>query len=231
MAKPTVILVHGAWADGSSWARVIPLLVGDGVAAVAVQLPLTTLADDVATVRRALGRVEGEAVLVAHSYGGVVITEAGTEAKVRGLVYIAAFAPDAGESANSLSASLPATALGGEIRPDPEGFITLTEAGVCDDFAQDLTGAEKTLLFATQAPTNGAALNGAVSEPAWKSKPSWYLVATADRAIQPSLEKTMAAHIGAETIEVDTCYVAMLSHPRETFDLIQKAVASVSARA
>jgi pimeloyl-ACP methyl ester carboxylesterase len=231
MAKPTVILVHGAWADGSSWAKVIPLLVDDGVAAVAVQLPLTSLPDDVATVRRAIVRADGEVVLVGHSYGGVVITEAGNDAKVRALVYIAAFAPDAGESANALSASLPATPLGGEVRPDAEGYITLTEAGVREDFAQDLTDAEKTLLFATQAPAKGAALAGAVSEPAWKAKRSWYLVAAADRCIQPSLEKTMAARIGAETVEAPASHVAMLSHPHETFGLIQRAVASVTAAA
>ena len=184
-----VILAHGAWADGSSWSKVIPLLLARGLRVTAVQLPLTSLKDDAATVKRALALADGPTVLVGHSYGGVVITEAGNEPKVAGLVYIAAFAPDVGQSAGSLGASAEPAPMGLEVRPDAAGFLKLTEAGVKNDFAQDLSPAEKNLLFAAQAPTAAAALGENVSTAAWKTKPSWYLVATNDRAIQPSLER------------------------------------------
>jgi len=225
MAKAAnVILVHGAWADGSSWSKVIPLLESRALRVSAVQLPLTSFDSDVATVRRAIALADGPTVLVGHSYGGVVITEAGNDAKVVGLVYIAAFAPDAGQSAGSLGAGVAPTPMGAEIRPDKEGYLRLTEAGVKNDFAQDLTPIEKTILFAAQAPTAAAALGGAVSVPAWKARPSWYLVATADRAIQPDLQRTMANTIKAKTIEVASSHVAMLARPQETAKLILEAV-------
>ncbi len=225
MAKAAnVILVHGAWADGSCWSKVIPLLESRALRVSAVQLPLTSLDSDVATVRRAIALADGPTVLVGHSYGGVVITEAGNDAKVVGLVYIAAFAPDAGQSAGSLGASVAPTPMGAEIRPDKEGYLRLTEAGVKNDFAQDLTPTEKTILFAAQAPTAAAALAGTVSVPAWKARPSWYLVATADRAIQPDLQRTMANTIKAKTIEVGSSHVAMLARPQETVKLILEAV-------
>src|SRR6202008_607011 len=180
-----IVIVHGAWADGSSWSKVIPLLQAKGLHVVAVQNPLTSLDDDVAATRRAIELQDGPTVLVGHSYGGVVITEAGNDAKVVGLVYIAAFAPDASQSAGSLGAGVAPAPMGAEIRPDREGYLKLTEGGVKNDFAQDLTPTEKAILFAAQAPTAAAALGGAVSVPAWKARPTWYLVATADRAIQP----------------------------------------------
>jgi pimeloyl-ACP methyl ester carboxylesterase len=219
-----VILVHGAWADGSCWSKVIPLLESRALRVSAVQLPLTSLDSDVATVRRAIALADGPTVLVGHSYGGVVITEAGNDTKVVGLVYIAAFAPDAGESAGSLGASVAPAPLGAEIRPDKEGYLRLTEGGVKNDFAQDLTPTEKAILFAAQAPTAAAALAGTVSVPAWKARPSWYLVATADRAIQPDLERTMANTIKAKTVEVGSSHVAMLARPQETANLILEAV-------
>jgi pimeloyl-ACP methyl ester carboxylesterase len=226
MAKASnVILVHGAWADGSSWSKVIPLLVGRGLHVTAVQLPLTSLKDDVATVRRAIALENGPIILVGHSYGGVVITEAGNDPKVAGLVYIAAFAPDAGQSAGSLGASVEPAPMGAEVRPDAQGFLKLTEAGVKNDFAQDLSPAEKEVLFAAQAPTAAGALGENVSAAAWKSKPSWYLVATADRAIPPSLERAMAKNIKAKTIEVAASHVAMLARPQETANLILEATA------
>jgi pimeloyl-ACP methyl ester carboxylesterase len=224
-SKITAVLVHGAWADGSSWSKVIPRLEDADIRAVAVQLPLTSLEDDVATVKRALALVEGQAVLVGHSYGGVVITEVGNDAKVKALVYIAAFAPDAGESAGSLGASVPPSPMGAEIRPDAQGFLSLTREGVFNGFAQDLTDLEKRILFAAQSPTNGKAFGGNVSTPAWRSKKSWYLVATEDRAIQPELERKMAKHIGATVVSVPTSHVAMLSHPKEVASLIADAVA------
>src|SRR5712692_10220035 len=156
MAKAAnVILVHGAWADGSCWSKVIPLLESRALRVSAVQLPLTSLDSDVATVRRAIALADGPTVLVGHSYGGVVITEAGNDAKVVGLVYIAAFAPDAGQSAGSLGASVEPAPLGSEIRPDSDGFLKLTESGVSNDFAQDASTTEKSILFAAQGPTAG----------------------------------------------------------------------------
>ncbi len=220
----TVILVHGAWADGSSWSKVVPLLKAKGIRPVAVQLPLNAFADDVATVKRAIALEAGPVTLVGHSYGGQVITEAGTDDKVASLVFVAAFAPDTGESAGSLGASVAPAPAGAELRPDAQGFLKLTEAGIFNDFAQDLTPAEKDLLFAVQGPTQAAALGAPVTDPAWKTKPSWYLVAGDDRAIQPDLQRTMAARIKATTVEVAASHVAMLSKPQETADLILKAL-------
>jgi len=226
MAKASsVILVHGAWADGSSWSKVISLLQGRGLRVTAVQLPLNSLDADVATVKRAIVLEDGPIVLVGHSYGGVVITEAGDDSKVVGLAYIAAFAPDVGQSAGSLGASVEPARLGAEIRPDKEGFLKLTESGVKNDFAQDLTPTEKSVLFAAQGPTAGAALGANVSVAAWKNKPCWYLVATADRAIQPALQRAMAKAIDAKTIEVTSSHVAMLARPEETANLILEAAA------
>jgi len=223
MPAKNVLLVHGAWADGSSWSKVIPKLDTKGLNVTAVQMPLTSLADDVATVRRAIALEEGPMVLVGHSYGGVVITEAGTDPKVTGLVYVAAFAPDAGESASSLGASVPPAPLAAEIRPDANGFLKLTKAGVLENFAQDLSSIEKEILFAAQAPTSGKSLGGTVTNPAWKTKPSWYIVATNDRAIPPDLEATMAKKIKAETISIAASHVVMLSQPDKVVELIVKA--------
>ena len=208
-----VLLVHGAWADGSSWSKIIPKLEAKGLHVTAVQLPLTSLADDAATVKRAIALEDGPVLLAGHSYGGAVITEAGGDPKVTGLVYVSAFAPDAGESAGSLLGSVPPSPMGAELRPDANGFLKLTKAGVFDDFAQDLTTGEKDILFAAQAPTSGKSLGGTVTTPAWKTKPSWYVVAANDRAIPPELEATMAKKIKAETISVASSHVAMLSQP------------------
>src|SRR5580704_1860549 len=220
-----VILVHGAWADGSSWSKVIPLLIARGLRVTAVQLSLTSLKDDVATVKRALALQDGPTVLVGHSYGGVVITEAGNDPKVAGLVYIAAFAPDAGQSVGSLAASGEPAPMGAEVRPDAQGYLKLTEAGVKDNFAQDLSPTDKDVLFAAQAPTAAGVFGENVSAAAWKTKPSWYLVAKQDRAIQPSLERAMAKTIKAKSIEVDASHVAMLARPQETANLILEATA------
>jgi pimeloyl-ACP methyl ester carboxylesterase len=218
-----IVLVHGAWADGSCWSEVIPKLAAKGLSVTAVQLPLTSLADDAATVKRAIALEDGPVLLVGHSYGGAVITEAGGDPKVTGLVYVAAFAPDAGESAGALLASVPPTPLASEGRPDADGFVKLTKTGIFDDFAQDLSDVEKAILFAAQAPTSVKSLGGNVSTPAWKSKPCWYIVATNDRAIPPALETTMAKRMGAETISIAASHVVMLSHPDEVTDLILRA--------
>jgi pimeloyl-ACP methyl ester carboxylesterase len=218
-----VVLIHGAWADGSSWSKVIPILLAKGMRVTAVQMPLTSLEDDVATVKRAISLEDGPLLLAAHSYGGAVMTESGGDSKVAGLVYVAAFAPDAGESAGSLLAGVPPSPMATEFRPDAEGYLKLTEKGVLEDFAQDLPDAEKKLLFAAQAPTSGKSLGGTISKPAWKSKPSWYIVAENDRAIPPDLERTMAARIKAQTTSVGASHVAMLSQPAFVADVIIKA--------
>jgi pimeloyl-ACP methyl ester carboxylesterase len=220
-----VILVHGAWADGSSWSKVIPLLTAKGLNVTAVQLPLTSLADDAATVKRAIALETGPVVLVGHSYGGAVITEAGADAKVAALVYVAAFAPDAGQSAGSLNASAPPSPLAGEVRPDSQGYLKLTKTGVYDDFAQDVTPEEKEVLFAAQAPTNVKSLGGTISTPAWRGKPSWYIVAAHDRAIPPSLEETMSKTIQAKTTTLEGSHVIMLSKPAEVATVIEDAAA------
>jgi pimeloyl-ACP methyl ester carboxylesterase len=218
-----VILVHGAWADGSSWSKVIPLLEAKGLHVVAVQNPLTSLADDVAATKRAIDLVDGPVLLVGHSYGGVVITEAGNDPKVAGLVYVAAFTPDTGESLGNMGKSFPVPPGAAEIRPDRTGFLTLTLKGVTEDFAQDLSMENRKVLFAVQGETAGAAFGAKVETPAWKSKPSWYVVAKNDRMISPAFEADMAKRIGAHTTTVESSHVAMLSHPSEVAVVIEQA--------
>jgi pimeloyl-ACP methyl ester carboxylesterase len=222
----TVLLIHGAWADGSSWSKVIPLLEAKGLHVVAVQLPLTSFAEDVSAAQRAIALEDGPVLLVGHSYGGAVITEAGNDPKVAGLVYVAAVAPDKGESAFGLITSV-ATPIGAELRPDKSGFLKLTPKGIAEDFAQDLSGKEIAVLTATQGPTSVAAMKGEVTNPAWKSKPSWYIVAVNDRAISPDLEAAQAKKIGATTTTVPSSHVAMLAQPSKVaaviFDAASKA--------
>jgi pimeloyl-ACP methyl ester carboxylesterase len=218
-----VILVHGAWADGSSWSKVIPLLNAKHLHVTAVQLPLTSLADDAATVKRAIALEDGPVVLVGHSYGGAVITEAGNDPKVSALVYVAAFAPDAGQSAGALNATGTPAPMATEAKPDAEGFLKLTKAGVYEDFAQDLTEKEKAVLYAANAPTNVKALGGNITKAAWHDKPSWYVIAANDRAIQPSLEASMAKTIKATTTTVKTSHVAMLAKPAAVASVIEQA--------
>lgn len=218
----SVILVHGAWSHGSSWSKVIPLPSSRGVAVTAIQMPLTGFVDDAACLRRA--RVEGPVVLAGHPYGGAVIPEAGTDEKVSALVYIAAFAPDAGESARPSSESAPPPLMVPEVRPDADGFLTISDHGIRTGFAQDLTNLEQEILFAAQGPTVIASLGGAVTSPAWKAKPTRYMVASEDHAIQPELERTMARRMQATSVEVAASYVAMLAVPEATAELIGRAL-------
>jgi pimeloyl-ACP methyl ester carboxylesterase len=220
-----VVLVHGAFADGSSWSRVIPLLQAKGLHVVAVQNPLTSLADDVAATKRAIALQDGPVILVGHSYGGMVITEAGNDPKVVGLVYVAAFAPGDGGSINSLSKPYPPAPLGAELRPDPQGFLWVTPKGVAEDFAQDLSDHEKQILTATQGPTNASVFAATITTAAWKTKPSWFVIAANDRAIPPELEKAEAAQIKATAITLSSSHVAMLAHPKEVAELIEQAAA------
>jgi pimeloyl-ACP methyl ester carboxylesterase len=227
-AAPTIVLVHGAWADGSSWNKVIPLLEARGLHVVAVQLPLTSLANDVATVNRALALQNGPVVLVGHSYAGAVISVAGNDAKVAGLVFVAAFAPDEGQSVFGISQPYPPATIATELRPDQQGYVSLTPKGIMEDFAQDLSDYERNLLVATQGPTNVSCFktNLPVSA-AWKIKPDWFVVAGDDRVIPPDLERAEAATMKATTITLDSSHVAMLSHPKEVADVIEQAAAKV----
>jgi pimeloyl-ACP methyl ester carboxylesterase len=220
-----IVLVHGAWADGSCWSKVIALLQAKGFHVVAVQNPLTSLADDVAATKRIIALQDGPVILVGHSYAGVVITEAGNDPKVVGLVYVAAFAPGEGESINSVSKPYPPAPLGSELRPDAQGFLTATRKGIAEDMAQDLPDGEQQMLVATQGQTSGSVFGAIVTTAAWKSKPSWALIAGNDRAIPPQLEKDEAATIKATSITVPANHLAMLSHPKEVAELIEQAAA------
>src|SRR3989449_7660330 len=224
-----IVIVHGAWADGSSWSKVIPLLQAKGLHVVAVQNPLTSLADDVAATRRAIALQDGPVLLVGHSYGGVVITEAGNDPKVVGLVYVAALAPSDGESVASVTKAFPPAPLGSEVRPDAEGFLTVTPEGIAEDFAQDLPDNEKQLLTATQGPTAAAVFGATVTTAAWKTKPSWCVIASNDRAVSPELEKAEAEAMKATSITVPSSHVPMLSHPNEVADLIEQAAAKAGS--
>jgi pimeloyl-ACP methyl ester carboxylesterase len=223
MTVKNIVLVHGAWADGSCWSKVILGLDGKGFHTTAVQLPLTSFEEDVAAAKRALALEEGPVVLVGHSYGGSVITEVGIDSKVAGLVYIAAFSPDAGESAGALLASVPPSPLATEMRQDAEGFLKMTRAGMYESFAQDLTDPEKSILFAVHAPTSGKVLGGNITIPAWKTKPSSYVVAANDRAIPPVLEQTMSKKIGAKTTSITSSHLVMLSNPEKVVEIIAAA--------
>ncbi len=225
-----VVLVHGAWADGSSWSKVIPRLTSAGLNVVAVQNPLTSLADDVAATSRAIALLDGPVLLVAHSYGGSVITEAGNNPKVAGLFFVAAYAPDAGESSFSLAMANP-TPVGRQITaPDAYGYLKLTRDGIQQDFAQDLSLHERNLLFSTQVPTAAAALGAPATMPAWKSKPTWFVVAANDRVISPQLEAMEAARMNAATITLRTSHVAMLAEPEKIAEFIQSAIDRLNAR-
>lgn len=224
-----VLLVHGAWEDGSSWSKLIPLLEAKGLHVVSVQIPLTSFSDDVSAAQRAIALEDGPVLLVGHSYGGAVITEAGNDPKVAALVYVSAVAPDKGQSAFELITSVP-TPVGAELRPDKSGFLKLTPKGIAEDVAQDLPANETSILTATQIPTSIAAMKGKVTDPAWKSKPSWYLIASNDRTISPTLEAAEAKKIGATASTVDSSHVIMLSQPGKVADVIVNAASKADSK-
>ncbi|WP_084737257.1 alpha/beta fold hydrolase [Cystobacter ferrugineus] len=227
-AAPTVILVHGAFADGSSWNKIIPRLEARGVPALAVQNPLTSLQDDVAATRRAIAAAPGKVVLVGHSWGGTVITEAGNDDKVVALVYVSAFAPDVGESSAQQGEPYP-TAPGLTRLQDRDGFLWLPAEAVAEDFAQDLDPATARLLYSTQGPLKASALSEPVARAAWKHKPSWYVLSREDRMLTPRLQSATAERIGARLHSVPASHVSMLSHPGEVADVILEAAKVKSA--
>lgn len=222
-----ILLVHGAWADGSSFRTVIPLLQQQGFHVVSVQIPLTSFADDVAATRRAIAMEDGPLILVGHSYGGAVITETGSDPKVTGLVYLAALAPEVGESTSSLLGSVPATPLFSELIQDSGGFLRVKEVGYITDFVEGLPLRERRVLAATQQPTSPASLGGLVTQAAWKQKPSWYIVTETDRAVSTDLQTSMAKRINASTYRVPSCHVVMLSHPAEVSTVISLAALGI----
>ena len=222
--KPSVVLVHGAFADGSDWAKVIPLLQAKGVRVTAVQNPLTSLDDDVAAARRAIDAAPGKVVLVGHSWGGTVITQAGANDKVAGLVYIAAFAPDVGQAVGELGKAYPAPVGLTHLVPDAAGFLRLSDEGMSKHFAQDLPATQTAVMAATQGPIAGKAFGEKVSVAAWKSKPSWYLVAGNDHMIQPALQRDFAKQIGAHVSEVKSSHVPQQSAPAQVAATILDAV-------
>jgi pimeloyl-ACP methyl ester carboxylesterase len=217
-----VVLVHGAFADGSSWNKVIPLLEARGAHVIAVQNPLTSLADDVATTKRAIDNAPGRVILVGHSWAGLVITEAGRDPKVAALVYVAAFAPSSGQSLAQATKGFADTPGSSQVR-SASGFLTLTETGINEDLAPDLSAAERRLLFATQGDWALKAQTEHIGVAAWLTKPSWFIVARNDRMIQPDLERAMAKKIHARTTVIPSSHVAMLAKPAEVAAVILKA--------
>jgi pimeloyl-ACP methyl ester carboxylesterase len=217
-----VVLVHGLFADGSSWSEVIARLQAAGLNATAVQNPLTTLAESVASAERVLARQDGPTVLVGHSFSGVIVTEAGTHPNVSTLVYVAARAPDAGEDYAALAKTFPTPpASAGVVFDGDEG--RLSEAAFLRDFAGDLPEAKAKVLYAAQEPFQKALLTGKTTHAAWRSKPSFYAVSTEDRTINPDLERFMAKRMGAKTIEVKASHLSLISHPDEITQLILEA--------
>jgi pimeloyl-ACP methyl ester carboxylesterase len=226
-----VVLVHGAWADGSCWSGVIPMLQEAGCNVTAVQLPLTSLEDDVATTNRVLNMQKGPTILVAHSYGGVVVTMAGnSNPNVKGLVYISAFAPDKGETTKGLTSAEPQPAGAEAFRPDDYGFVWLDRDGFVKFFASDVERKQARILASVQKPV--AASNflseEPLGEPAWKSLPSWYLVAEQDQIIPPDAQRLMAQRMGANISSIAASHVAMISHPKEVAQLIMDAVKTIN---
>jgi len=224
-----VVLVHGGFVDGSGWQGVHRILTKNGHRVSVVQNPTESLAGDVAATKRVLAAQAGPVVLVGHSYGGVVISEAGTDAKVGALVYIAAFAPDRGESVSALIKNPPPGAPVPPIVPSQDGYLLLDKAKFAASFAADLDPESAAFLADAQVPWGVAALEGAVTEPAWKSKPSWYLVASEDRMIPPAAQRAMAQRAGSTVVEVAGSHAVYVSQPGKVAALIAEAAAAVNA--
>ena len=227
--KPSIVFCHGLWADGSCFSKLIPPLQADGHQVIAAQYGLDTPEGDVETVIRTLGRVNSPAILVGHSYGGSVITAAGTDDRVAGLVYIAALAPDADETSQTLQDKFLTTDVFGHIEV-ADGRIWLLPDGI-DCFAGDLPAAEKELVWATQYAPDAGLFSRDADGVAWRSKPSWYIRATQDHTVHPELERFVAERMGATTYNVDSSHVPMLSHPDVVLDVIRTAAAAVQGSA
>jgi pimeloyl-ACP methyl ester carboxylesterase len=227
-ALPNIVLVHGAWADGSSWSAVIERLQADGYNVTAPQFRMTALADDVARLRQVLTRQDGPTLVAGHSYGGQIITALGTDApNVVGLVYIAGFGLDEGESIGALLEQTPGGPALAHLDVDPQGFAWLPEDDFVNHFAADVDPVKAKVMFAVQQPLHWSALGEVMGVPAWKSLPTWFLVADGDQAIPPAAQRQFAVRMGATTVEVSTNHVAMVSHPDEVLQLITTAAEAV----
>ena len=229
-AKPAIALVHGGFVDGSGWEEVYRILTKDGYDVRIVQNPTTSLADDVAATKRVIAEQKAPVILVGHSYGGAVITEAGNDPSVAGLVYIAAFAPDRGESVATLIKDPPPGAPVPPILPPQQGFLELDRAKFAASFAADVAPEKAEFMANSQVPWGLDALNGAVTQPAWKSKPSWYLVATDDRMIPPPAQRVMSKRAGSTVVEVKGSHAIYVSQPEAVAQLIKNAARSLSMR-
>lgn len=227
MTKPSIVFAHGLWADGSCFGKLIPTLQAEGHEVMASQHGLDSLATDVAAVKMCLARVRSPAILVGHSYGGTLITHAGTDGRVAGLVYIAALAPDADETSQSLLDKFPTTPVFGHIEVT-DGRVWLKQSGVAH-FAGDLPDVEQKLVYATQGAPVADLFNQKVEGTAWKSKPSWYVLATQDQTVPPDLQHFVSKRMKADTTEVASSHVPMLSKPDVVLDVIRKAASAVSA--
>lgn len=222
--KPTIVLIHGAWADGSCWQEVIPILQKSGYKVVAAQLPLANFAEDVSFAKRVIEGQRGPVVVVGHSYGGAIITEAAAKnGNVKALVFIAAFSPDLGESPQSLQAGFARMPIGDAVVPAAAGFLYLDPSKFHSVMAHDLPEARASVLAAVQIPLFGASFATPVKEVAWKTIPSWFLIATADRAIDPNQQRFGAQRMGARVAEVDASHLPMLSKPEEVAEFIEAA--------
>ncbi|PSL33338.1 alpha/beta fold hydrolase [Chitinophaga ginsengisoli] len=218
-----VVLVHGAFADGSSWAKVITILQTKGFNVISVQNPLTSLEDDVAATKRAIAQVDGPILLVAHSYGGMVITAAGNDPKVVGLLYVCALIPDDNQSVVDVTKPYPLSPGNAEFQQDAEGFLSLSFKGINEHFAQDLTPAERKVVFATQVPWAAKATTVKVADPAWKTRPSWCIIGQDDHMVLPELARAEAKMIKATTLELKSSHVPMLSQPDKVAAFITRA--------
>lgn len=228
-STPTIVLVHGAFADGSGWQSVYKILKNDGYNVAVVQNPTISLADDVAATKRMINAQGGPVILVGHSYGGAVITEAGNDAKVTGLVYIAAFAPDSGESVSSLIKDPPPDAPVPPILPPQDGYLFLDKSKFAASFAADVDEDKAAFMADSQVPWGVEALGGAISEPAWKTKPSWYLVATDDRMIPPPAQRFMSERAGSAVVEVAGSHAIYVSQPEAVAKLIEEAASGAKS--
>lgn len=226
-AATNVVLVHGAYADGSGWNDVIARLQKAGMHVTSVQNPLTSLADDAEATRRILALQDGPTVLVAHSWGGTVISETGTDPKVAALVYVAARAPDAGEDYGALAATFPAPPASAGLVKSPDGFAQLSEAAFVRDFAGDIDPAQARVLYAGQGRISQTLFGARTTQAAWKVKPTYYAVSANDRTTSPELERFLAKRMGAKTIELQSSHLSMISHPDQIANLILEAAAAV----
>jgi len=226
-----VVLVHGGFVDGSGWQGVYNALKKDGYAVTVDQNPTLSLADDVAVTKRAIATQKGPVILVGHSYGGVVITEAGNDPKVAGLVYIAAFAPDKGESVSSLIKDPPPSAPVPPILPPQDGYLFLDTSKFQASFAADVNAETAEFMADSQVPWGVEALRSEISQPAWKTKPSWYLVSTEDKMIPPDAQRAMSKRAGSTVIEVKGSHAVYVSQPKAVADIIERAAAGVNSRA